>query len=262
MPSVSVHREALGGVPVAIVSLNHGKANSFDTALCHAVTSTIDDLESSGVEGLILTSTLPLFSGGVDMRQFVSTEEDFREFWFAFLDMCARMYVTPLATVAALNGHCYAGGTVLAMTMDHRMMVDNPKCRIGMNENKVGIIAPEWVCALTSRVIGEHKAQTFLTEGKVVSPGDAIEVGLIDALSTPESLLQAAKKTLKNMLAVPNQESRRETKNYFRRHAKVDLFDRKSELTDTMWKSVASPQAQTALRTTLEKMQRKSKAKL
>jgi enoyl-CoA hydratase/carnithine racemase len=57
-----------------------------------------------------------------------------------------RLYVSRLATVAAVNGASPAGGCMLAMSCDGRVMTEGS--RIGLNETLLGIVAPSW-CGLT-----------------------------------------------------------------------------------------------------------------
>ena len=47
--------------------------------------------------------------------------------------------------IAAINGAAPAGGCQIAMSCDYRIMAQHPKFNIGLNETKLGIVAPTWV---------------------------------------------------------------------------------------------------------------------
>lgn len=59
-------------------------------------------------------------------------------------EMWLTLYMTPLATVASISGHCPAGGCLLALSCDARVMAEG-KYTIGLNEAKLGLVPPAWV---------------------------------------------------------------------------------------------------------------------
>ena len=60
----------------------------------------------------------------------------YREFWVVSNQFLARLYRTPLLTLAAIRGACPAGGCCMALCCDLRFMVDGPG-HIGLNEVRV-----------------------------------------------------------------------------------------------------------------------------
>jgi len=92
-----------------------------------------------------------------------------------------------IPVVAALTGHAPAGGCVLALCCDYRVMARSADPAkpyvIGLNEVQVGLVAPEGIQRLMRRVVGRHRAGVLLTGGQLVSAERALEIGLVDELA-------------------------------------------------------------------------------
>jgi enoyl-CoA hydratase/carnithine racemase len=88
---------------------------------------------------------------------------------------------------------------VLAICADYRVMADGAFI-IGLNEIPVGIIVPDSVFNLYAFWLGQHKAYQFLMEGKLLKVNEALEAGLIDEVSTPESLLTIAERKIRTYM--------------------------------------------------------------
>ena len=58
--------------------------------------------------------------------------------------MWLSLYTAPLPVIAAINGAAPAGGCLMAMSCDYRIMAQHPKFNIGLNETLLGIVAPTW----------------------------------------------------------------------------------------------------------------------
>lgn len=121
--SLVVHREDDG---IASVSLSNRPVNALTRRVCEEITAVIGELEADPkVRGMILGSALPdLFSAGLDIRAFYKPDvEMLARYWTAVQEMWLALYTTQLATVAAISGHSPAGGCMLALSCDYRIMV-------------------------------------------------------------------------------------------------------------------------------------------
>ncbi|XP_056275714.1 enoyl-CoA delta isomerase 1, mitochondrial-like [Pseudoliparis swirei] len=58
--------------------------------------------------------------------------------------MWLKLYGSSMVTIAAINGSSPAGGCLMSMTCDYRIMADNPRHSVGLNETQLGIVAPFW----------------------------------------------------------------------------------------------------------------------
>lgn len=95
---------------------------------------------------MILTSRVSnIFSAGLDITEMHDPDVvRLRSFWTALQNLWMTLYGTPLATVASIEGHAPAGGCLLAMSCDYRVMSTEKAFKMGLNEVALGIVAPFW----------------------------------------------------------------------------------------------------------------------
>lgn len=110
----------------------------------------------------------------------------------------------PAPVVAALNGNAVGGGAELACACDFRVAA--PHARIGFVQGKLGITTA-WgggidICS----IVGPQKALWLTLSGTILTPEDALAMGLYDAVSRPdETLRQTAEALLEPLLKQPRQ---------------------------------------------------------
>jgi enoyl-CoA hydratase/carnithine racemase len=85
----------------------------------------------------------------------------------------------PKPLVCAVTGHSPAGGCLLALCCDYRVMAEG-KYRIGLNEIPVGIVVPEPIFQLYSFWLGTARAYQFLIEGMLLPAREAVQAGLVN----------------------------------------------------------------------------------
>ena len=107
-----------------------------------------------------------------------------------------------MPVAAALAGHAPAGGCVLALCCDYRVMAEGP-FRIGLNETQVGLVAPEGIQHLLRRVVGPHRAERLLVGGEMVDSARAHAIGLVDELAGIDDVATRARLWLEGLLALP-----------------------------------------------------------
>jgi len=104
--------------------------------------------------------------------------------------------------VAAIGGHSPAGGCVLALCCDYRVMARGP-FRIGLNEVQVGLVAPDCIQHLMRRVVGTYRAERLLVAGALVDAEQALAFGLVDELTEAELVVTRANHWLEELLKLP-----------------------------------------------------------
>ena len=105
---------------------------------------------------------------------------------------------------AAINGHSPAGGCVIALACDIRVMAEGNYI-IGLNEVPVGIIVPDSIFQLYAFWLGKGNAARSLLEGKLFSPEEALKIGLVDELVNPASIMSATERRIRKYMALePN----------------------------------------------------------
>ncbi|EOD38297.1 dodecenoyl-CoA isomerase [Emiliania huxleyi CCMP1516] len=110
---------------MASVSLNHRPVNALTQGVCEELRQCLGELEADPqVRGLLLGSALPgLFSAGLDLHAFHKPDPDaLADYWTAVQELWLALWTSDLATVAAISGHCPAGGCMVALACDARVM--------------------------------------------------------------------------------------------------------------------------------------------
>ena len=186
------------------------RGNTFDLALVHEFTTTIRELEQDGTtHGLVLTSSVPrIFCAGLDLQMFVEpVPSELREYWGAFEEMWRTWFTTSLATGASVNGACPALGAILAISADTRIMRNDARSTIGLNETALAMVPPLWLQALLARTIGHRNSERHLQCATMFTVEEAHAVGLIDGIvpasASDAELLDATVVALEPYLAIP-----------------------------------------------------------
>jgi enoyl-CoA hydratase/carnithine racemase len=197
---VAVHE---GGIHV--LRLARPPVNALDPALCAALRDAIEAALAADARGLVLGGGPKVFSAGLDVPHLLSLDgAALHAAWEAFFDAARAIAASPVPVVAALDGHAPAGGCVLALCCDYRVMASGPY-RIGLNETQVGLVAPEGIQHLLRRVVGAHRAERLLVSGELVDAQRALEIGLVDELTDIDHVTARAIDWLRGLLALPRQ---------------------------------------------------------
>ncbi|MGY0611335.1 MULTISPECIES: enoyl-CoA hydratase/isomerase family protein [unclassified Luteimonas] len=190
----------------AITELRLARApvNALNPELCRALAAAVSAAVDAGAQGLVLSGGEKVFSAGLDVPHLMSLQsrEALGAAWTGFLDAARTLAASPVPVAAAITGHSPAGGCVLALCCDYRVMAEGP-FRIGLNETQVGLVAPDGIQHLMRRVIGPHRAERMLVGGELVESARALEIGLVDELATPGEVVARARAWLEGLLALP-----------------------------------------------------------
>ncbi|MFS8137549.1 MAG: enoyl-CoA hydratase/isomerase family protein [Thermomonas sp.] len=234
--------------------LSRAPVNALDPSLCEALTAAIGDALAAGAQGIVLAGGPKVFSAGLDVPFLLSLGDDQQALlsaWNAFFDAARALASCPVPVVAAIAGHAPAGGCVLALCCDYRVMADGPY-RIGLNETQVGLVAPEGIQALLSRVVGPHRSERLLVSGALIEASEAHAIGLVDELTGIDEVATRARVWLDALLQLP-QAPVLETRRIARRDVVAALQPERIDLTHFVaaW---MQPDTQTGLRAMLARI--------
>lgn len=210
---VQIARESVGRSNIAKISINRPPVNSVNVALALELAETIKEVENSGsVDAIVIKSSIPtIFSAGLDLNDLHQVSRNHLEtFWKYVQEMWYNLYSSRLPTVAAINSHCLAAGTILASACDYRIAAKG-KYGIGVTAAKVGLVAPPWFLTMLTHLMGQRQTELALQRGRIFTPEDALEIGLVDDICAPEQLETKCREALQPFLEV-FQESRTEMK--------------------------------------------------
>jgi 3,2-trans-enoyl-CoA isomerase len=180
---------------VATLTLSRGKVNALNESAIDQIKSSLIELENDEtVKAVILTGQGNFFSFGFDIPEFLSYSKDsFTKFLTKFTDLYTYMFLFPKPVVAALNGHTMAGGCMLATTCDYRIMVSG-KAKIALNEISFGSSLLAGSVEMLKYCVGQKNAQSILYGGSLYSAEEASLLGLIDKISSQDTLMEDAEK--------------------------------------------------------------------
>lgn len=134
------------------------------------------------------------FVAGADIREFQEIAErgGVNDAIFRGQQVLDKLAELPCPSVAAIHGFCMGGGTELALACRYRVASDDPGTRIGLPEVKLGII-PGWGGSVRlPRLIGAPAAMDLMLTGRTVTASAARKMGLVDHVTGPERLMDAA----------------------------------------------------------------------
>lgn len=182
--------------------------NALDPGLVAALRKAVSEAPDEGVDGLILSGAPGLFSAGLDLPVLLTLDRnEMRAFWYDFFGLCAALARSPVPLVAAVGGHSPAGGAVLALFCDYRVMARGP-FRIGLNEVQVGLVVPNCIQLALRRVVGAYRAERLLVVGAMIEASDALACGLVDELAEPDAVNERALDWMRQLLALPGRAMR------------------------------------------------------
>ena len=179
--------------------------NALDPQLCRQLREAVVAAVADGAQGIVLSGGPGAFSAGLDVPHLLGLDAPaLREAWAGFIDAARALAQSPVPVVAALNGHAPAGGCVLALCCDYRVMAAGDY-RIGLNETQVGLVAPEGIQRLLRRVVGPHRAERLQVAGAMIDAQQALAIGLVDELAPIADVPERARAWMAGLLSLPRQ---------------------------------------------------------
>jgi enoyl-CoA hydratase/carnithine racemase len=186
------------------IRLARPPVNALNPELLGAVRDAVLAAPADGVRGLILSGGPKVFSAGLDVPFLVGLDrEALHAAWGVFFEAAQALAQSPIPVVAAIGGHSPAGGCVLALCCDYRVMARGP-FRIGLNEVEVGLVVPEGIQHLMKRLVGPARAERLMVAGAMVESEQALALGMVDQLAEPDEVAQHAREWLEALLAKPS----------------------------------------------------------
>ncbi len=108
---------------VTIMRLARGKGNALNLDLLDAAAKAFDALEASGARAAVVTGQGSVFGAGVDLVELAAGGDAYvQRFVPRMLEVFERLATFPKPLVAAVNGHAIAGGAILMMACDQRIL--------------------------------------------------------------------------------------------------------------------------------------------
>jgi enoyl-CoA hydratase len=188
---------------IVTLRLAHGKASALDAELLEAMERSLDDVARSDARAVVLTGSGSIFSAGVDLFRLVEEGAPYVERFFPLLVSAIRkLFLFPRPVVAAANGHAIAGGCVLVLACDYRIMAAG-KGRIGMPEFAVGVPFPAMILEIIRFAVAPQHLQHIVYSAGTFTPDEALTKGLIDEVAPADTLEARAGEMARKLAAFP-----------------------------------------------------------
>ena len=196
--------------PVLELRLDRPPANALTPELIRALTEELGAAaRGKDRRALVLSGAPGMFSGGLDVPHFLTLDRAaVGRAWLDFFALMRALVASPIPVAAAVTGHGPAGGCVLALCCDQRIMAEG-RFKIGLNEIQVGVRIPRPILAVARHVVGHRQAERMCTQATLFGTDEALRIGLIDELVPPERVVPRALEWCEHMSSLPPNALRR-----------------------------------------------------
>ncbi|MCU1363677.1 MAG: putative enoyl-CoA hydratase/isomerase family protein [Acidimicrobiaceae bacterium] len=176
---------------VAILTWDDGE-NRINLDSLGALHQRLDELEATtGPLAVVLTGTGKFFSNGLDLARFAGSPIEFRETLKELKRTIGRLFVYPAFTVAALNGHAFAGGALITLGFDYRVMRED-RGYWCMNEAEIGLALDEQLFSILEHRLPKATARVAVFTAKRFSGPDALAAGIVEATTSEDQVVRQA----------------------------------------------------------------------
>ena len=182
---------------VFVLTMNAGQ-NRWNTAFTRAFAEALDEVEASTGAAALVTASADekFFSNGLDL-DWVSDPQAHPQggapggFGAEYMALAARIITLPMPTVAAVNGHGFGAGFMIALCHDERVMRED-RGFLCANEVEIGLRIPNPELALfRHKMSADAFAQTVLLARRWTGP-DALAAGIVQQTCTLEQVREQA----------------------------------------------------------------------
>lgn len=185
------------------VIMNDG-ANALDLPLLAALRERIGSLRADGARPLMLASSHPnLFSPGWDLKELAgATRERVAAVLGSFNELVFELFSYPGPTAAAITGHAVAGGCLLAMACDLRVMAAG-RPRVGFAELNLGVPVPAPCVRMLRSRLGVGALDETVLGGDGCSADRAHELAMVHRVVSADKVVTTADQELRKLGSKP-----------------------------------------------------------
>lgn len=228
---------------LATVTIDHGKVNAIDTTLSRDLEAAFLDLDDNdNIDGVVLAGRPDCFCAGLNVVTLATSDTAaLREFFSAYLSALQTMVRFSKPLVAAVTGFAPAGGTIIALTADYRVMATGAKHTVGMNEFNMSLQIPKMMGDIFAYYVGEARAWSNIQNASMYTADEAISLGLINESAAPGEVLEKAEVHCRKLMEVRFPVFKR-TKRYLRRGLLEVIDHGSTEMVDTIAEDFKDPE--------------------
>jgi enoyl-CoA hydratase len=243
---------------LVVLRLDKARGNAIDGDLVEDLIESVGDAaRDDGVRGVLLASARPrLFCPGLDLVTLSTMDRsDLQAFMGRFAEMVWRLYALPKPMVAAVSGHAVAGGCILALTADWRVLAAGAS--IGLNEVKIGLPLPWSVALLVRASVAPSALGRVALLGRNLADQEALDSGIVDEVAPAGAVEEASLARLAEF-ADKDPRAVSVTKTYLRGNVLADMRAREAQELPVFLDAWFSPDTQRRIRAIIESLGRSS----
>ncbi|WP_101947776.1 enoyl-CoA hydratase-related protein [Mycobacterium sp. 3519A] len=175
---------------IAVLNLGDDE-NRFSPEWLDTVNGFLDRVDAGAAKALVTTGDGKFYSNGLDL-DWLGAHSDRGEWYVDQVQrLLARVLVAPVPTVAAINGHAFGAGSMLAMAHDFRVMrVD--RGFFCFPEVDIHIPFTPGMAALIQAKLTPAAAVEAMTTGRRYGGADAEAIGLVTATASEDKVVSTA----------------------------------------------------------------------
>ncbi|HEY1761731.1 MAG TPA: enoyl-CoA hydratase/isomerase family protein [Acidimicrobiales bacterium] len=176
---------------VAVLTWDDGE-NRINVDSLARFNQVLDELESNeGDLAVVVTGVGKFFSNGLDLARFGNNPEEFTATLAELKRTVGRVMLFPAYTVAALNGHVFAGGALMSCGFDYRVMRED-RGYWCMNEAEIGLALDEQLWAIIHHRLPKATAIVAATTARRFGGPDALAAGIVEANAIEDNVVPHA----------------------------------------------------------------------
>lgn len=185
----TMHLERQG--PVAVLHLTDGE-NRFTPTFLEGAHAALDEVEAlEDPVALVTAGEGKFFSNGLDLETLTAGGDAMIEYLADCHALLARVLGFPVPTVAAVNGHAFAGGGMLALCHDQRVMRSD-RGFFCLPEIDLGLPFSLGMHGLITSTLPPTTAREAMLTGRRYGGSEALTAGIVDAAVAEDQVLPAA----------------------------------------------------------------------
>lgn len=189
---------------VAIVTLAHPPMNTMDAPLLEEMTSLFEGLAGEPtVRAAVVTGAGRAFSAGLDLKLVPELDRlGQRRLVDGLNDCFGTLYAWPKPLVAAVNGHAIAGGLILALCADWRVVADVP-LQASLAEVRVGVTYPVAPLDVARSELAPTTARRLILLGESLDAREAETLRVFDERAPVHALMSCAQSRARHYAELP-----------------------------------------------------------
>ncbi len=173
--------------------------NALGTEMMQSILARLDE---AGGDPVRFSGAGDALSAGLNLKEIAALDASAMTRFVELVDeVMARIFDYPGPTVACVNGHAIAGGCVVTLCCDHRVMTTDDRARIGLNEVALGLIFPPKIFRICENRLPPRSRHEVLLRAALHAPHDAVRLGLVDELAEDPRATSEAR--IRELAALP-----------------------------------------------------------